>query len=124
MNNIPMEILEKYGIVDSLEERLARPTRMPEREIKEGYYRSFLNATDYIINKLVEGHIKTEDCIEELKYREFARQEIARLKGETPAVVENQKTLEQRIAEAEEKTELAVSYDELQEAIMEGVNEV
>ena len=65
------------------------------------FYQVFLEQTDYIACQLVEGVIKTEDCAEELYYREVARQEIARLNGETPASVENKKTLEERATQNE-----------------------
>ena len=95
-----------------------------ETEGTLAFCRAFLNLTDHIPLKLLEGTLTTADCVDELAYRELARQEIAKLNGETPVVVENQKTLEQRVTEAEEKTEFAVSYDEMQSAIVEGVNEV
>lgn len=62
--------LEEYGFM------------FPEIENKEeAIYRSFLDNTDHITLKLIEGSVSSADVAEELKYREIARQEIARLEG-------------------------------------------
>ena len=100
-----MNVFEKYGL-PLLGEYIKG---MSELEISENnatkdYYTIFLTRTDYITNKLVEGAIKTEDCTDELYYREVARQEIARLNGETPASIENKKTLEERATQNEADT--------------------
>ena len=82
MNSIPMEILKKYGIIDTLEERVSNSIHMTEREVVEEYYRGFLIATDHIPNKVVEAQIlgtETDDYTEILNYRQFARDEINRL---------------------------------------------
>lgn len=82
MNSIPMEILKKYGIIDTLEEMVSNSIHMTEREVVEEYYRGFLIATDHIPNKVVEAQIlgtETDDYTEILNYRQFARDEINRL---------------------------------------------
>lgn len=45
------------------------------------FYQTFLMRTDHIPLKLIEGSVSSADVAEELKYREIARQEIARLEG-------------------------------------------
>ena len=82
MNRIPMEILKKYGIIDTLEERVSNSIHTTEREVVEEYCRGFLIATDHIPNKVVEAQIlgtETDDYTEILNYRQFARDEINRL---------------------------------------------
>lgn len=98
---IPTEILEKYNMLelDWYKEQFGDST-----DTEKNFYKTFLIQTDHITNKLVEGAIKTEDCTDELYYREVARQEIARLNGETPAAVENRKTLEERATQNEADT--------------------
>lgn len=80
---IPKEILEYYGMA-TLKEYTAEFLEQGE----EMFYSKFLNSTDYIPNKIVEAKILGEDIeddyIELLKYREFARQEINRIKSITP----------------------------------------
>ena len=55
---------------------------------KEGqifYYQTFLNQTDYVVNKIIESNIlgkETKDYTEVLKARQFARDEINRLSKE------------------------------------------
>lgn len=97
--NIPKELLSKYHMG-------AKEWYITEfgDSGEHMYWHTFLCQTDHITNKLVEGSIATADCADELKYREIARQEIAKLNGETPPVVENQKTLEQRASQNEADT--------------------
>ena len=81
---IPSNILKKYGILESLEERLqiTREIGISDDDATIDYYRSFLICTDHIPNKIIEaqffGHI-SEDYTEILNYRQFARDEINRL---------------------------------------------
>lgn len=76
---IPDTVLKAYGCLTLEEYRFM----FPEIENKEeAIYRSFLSKTDHIPLKLVEGSVSSNDVAEELKYREIARQEIARLKCE------------------------------------------
>lgn len=71
------ELLNKYGL-PSLE--IFQKNMQPgESEIM--YYEQFLKSTDHIPLKLIEGSVSSSDVAEELKYREIARQEIARLEG-------------------------------------------
>lgn len=99
---IPSNILEKYGILESLEERLqiSREIGISDNDATVDYYRSFLICTDHIPNKIVERLI--EDLADAtalefigvfikflsdvkfnyndiLQYRKFAREEINRL---------------------------------------------
>ena len=75
---MPEELLKKYGLpsIESFREN------MRSGESEHMYYEQFLKATDYVILKLIEGAISSADVAEELKYREIARQEIAKLEGE------------------------------------------
>ncbi len=99
--NIPETLLNKYRM-KALDEYKKDFGDLPETEIL--FYETFLSQSKTVVEQLVEGSIKTEDCTDELYYREVARQEIAKLNGETPAVVENQKTLEQRATQTEADT--------------------
>lgn len=62
---IPKDLLEKYKIPEWLDDF--------------NIYRTFLIATDYICNKLVEGDATKEDYAIELEYRKIARREISEL---------------------------------------------
>lgn len=75
--SIPENILNKYGlpILETFRENM----QLGESEIM--YYEQFLKSTDHIPLKLIEGSVSSSDVTEELKYREIARQEIARLEG-------------------------------------------
>ena len=75
---IPDTVLKTYGCLTLEEYRFM----FPEIENKEeAIYRSFLSKTDHIPLKLIEESISSADVAEELKYREIARQEMARLEG-------------------------------------------
>lgn len=75
---IPDTVLKTYGCLTLEEYRFM----FPEIESKEeAIYRSFLDKTDHITLKLIEGSISSVDVAEELKYREIARQEIAKIEG-------------------------------------------
>lgn len=97
--NIPQEILDKYGL-PTLE---VFRENMVEGESEVMYWQQFLNATDYISNKIVDELIDDlasatalqfitvfidfikkikNDYNEELRCRKFAREEINRLQGE------------------------------------------
>ena len=95
MIQIPKELTDKYGIGEYSEENYIS---------EEAYYMAFLERTDYILAKLVEGSIHTADCSEELKFRELVRQEMSKLKGEDSVVLENKKTLEERTTQTEADT--------------------
>lgn len=97
--NIPQKILDKYGL-PTLE---VFRENMVEGESEVMYWQQFLNATDYISNKIVDELIDDlasatalqfitvfidfikkikNDYNEELRCRKFAREEINRLQGE------------------------------------------
>jgi hypothetical protein len=97
--SIPQEILDKYGL-PTLE---VFRENMVEGESEVMYWQQFLNATDYISNKIVDELIDDlasatalqfitvfidfikkikNDYNEELRCRKFAREEINRLEGE------------------------------------------
>ena len=78
-SKIPVELQEKYSTQDI--EALVSMGHADNEATKSHYY-SFLANTDYIPLKLIEGSISSADVAEELKYREIARQEIAKLEGE------------------------------------------
>ena len=60
------------------------------------WYETFLDLTDHIPLKMMEGSLTTEDCKEELLARAFARQEIAKLNGEAYEPKQNTKTIDER----------------------------
>lgn len=93
--NLPLKILNKYEFVTY--EQFFKDTGMDMRE----YCRVFLSHTDHIPLKLIEGAISAADVAEELKYREIARQEIAKISGQPYEPRENQKTLDERTEAAE-----------------------
>ena len=97
--SIPQEILDKYGL-PTLE---VFRENMVEGESEVMYWQQFLNATDYISNKIVDELIDDlasatalqfitvfidfikkikNDYNEELRCRKFAREEINRLQRE------------------------------------------
>lgn len=97
--NISQKILDKYGL-PTLE---VFRENMVEGESEVMYWQQFLNATDYISNKIVDELIDDlasatalqfitvfidfikkikNDYNEELRCRKFAREEINRLQGE------------------------------------------
>lgn len=115
---IPTELLEKYEM-QTLEDFKASFADDVPTEIN--FYKTFLIQTNDVINKLTEGAIRTEDCSDELIYRDFARQRIAELE-EKPYTPKDGKTIEERTTELENKETNAASYDELAAAIREGVN--
>lgn len=116
-SKIPESLLNKYEVQD-----INALIEMNSDIGEIMHYQDFLKKTDYVINKLSEGIISTNDCSEELQYREIARQEIARLSGEQYEPQEVIKTVEERTTELEQRENTAASYDELAAAIREGVN--
>jgi hypothetical protein len=76
--SIPKEICEKYNL-DTLEEKIKNFGN--EDYVKMDWYRTFLTQTDHITLKLVEGSVSSATSAEELKCREIARQEIAKIEG-------------------------------------------
>ncbi len=96
--NMPEELLTKYhmktmeGYKEDFED---------SKDTEVMFWNTFLKQTDHIPNKLVEGAIRTEECAEELTYREIARCEIARLNGEEITGTQKHKTLEERATASE-----------------------
>ena len=76
---IPETLVQKYEVA-TLEKCIEMFGESANTEIT--FYQTFLIQTDHIPLKLIEGSVSSNDVAEELKYREIARQEIARLKGE------------------------------------------
>lgn len=76
---IPITLVQKYGVM-TLEKCIEIFGDSTDTE--RTFYQTFLMKTDHISLKLIEGSVSSADVAEELKYREIARQEIARLKGE------------------------------------------
>lgn len=69
---IPKEVYTKYQLAD-----------ITEYEYPQDFYHTFLIQTDHIPNKIIEAQIlgePVEDYTEILRYRQFARDEINRLK--------------------------------------------
>ena len=81
MYNIDAEILEKYGMSPYEEFYNSWRDELTEAQIKELYCHTFLQQTDYISLKILEGSLSTSDCREELEIRELARKELTELKG-------------------------------------------
>lgn len=71
---IPKDLLNKYvprlSILDGMDETIVNVT----------LYRAFLENTDYICNKIVEGVATWDDYADEKKYRQIAREEINKLR--------------------------------------------
>ena len=70
---IPIEILNKYEM-----------TTIDHYWTEIDFYKTFLQQTDHIPNKIVEAQALGEtpkDYIEILNYRQFARDEINKLRG-------------------------------------------
>lgn len=63
---IPKEIYEKYHLAD-----------ITEYETESVFYETFLIQTDFIPNKILEGVATSADYVDELYYREIARQQIS-----------------------------------------------
>lgn len=87
-------IAVKYNM-DTLED-FTTQSEEPETVAKIIWYETFLRFTDYIVLKLTEGSLTTEECKDELAAREIARQEIAKLNGETYEPKQNAKTIDER----------------------------
>lgn len=67
-------ILKKYVYGETLEEYLQE-----EGRTEFNYYQTFLEATDYMANKIIEAQflgIKCDDYTEELQARQYARDKI------------------------------------------------
>ena len=94
---IPTELLERYEM-QTLEDFKASFADDVPTEIN--FYKTFLIQTNDVINKLMEGTIHTEDCSDELTYRDFARQRIADLE-EKPYTSKAGKTIEERVTDVE-----------------------
>lgn len=94
---IPTELLKRYEM-QTLEDFKANFADDVPTEIN--FYKTFLIQTNDVINKLTEGTIHTEDCAEELTYRDFARQRIAELE-EKPYTPKGGKTIEERVTNVE-----------------------
>lgn len=75
---IPAELVQKYEMA-TLEKCIEMFGESANTE--RTFYQTFLRQTDHIPLKLIEGSISSTDVAEELKYREIARQEIARIEG-------------------------------------------
>lgn len=90
------EVAKKYNL-QTLEEFILTSGE-DEQVSKDIWYNIILNCTEYIIPRLIEGTITTSECKDELAAREIARQEIAKLNGETYEPKENAKTLDERTA--------------------------
>ncbi len=119
---IPDTVLKTYNCLTLEEYRFM----FPEIENKEeAIYRSFLNKTDHIPLKLIEGSISSADVAEELKYREIARQEIAMIEGKPYEPKTDKMTLDERTAILEEEGLEATIDHECRIALLElGVTEL
>lgn len=81
---IPQKLLDKYNLLT-----LEQIKRMFDDEKAEiAFYRSFINATNFICNQILEGAKLSDEYADELFYREFARQEINKLNGSEGETVE------------------------------------
>lgn len=104
---MPIDILEKYGI-DTLDVYCDSWIKagFTAEQAKIKYYQGFLNITEQAITGIIEGVYSIDDLKEELKWREFAREEIAKIEGKP----------------YNPSGGGVVTYDELAAAIKEGVN--
>lgn len=75
---IPETLVQKYEMA-TLEKCIEMFGESANTE--RTFYQTFLMQTNHIPLKLIEGSVSSNDVAEELKYREIARQEIARLEG-------------------------------------------
>ena len=75
---IPETLVQKYEMA-TLEKCIEMFGESANTE--RTFYQTFLIQTDHIPLKLIEGSISSADVAEELKYREIARQEIAKIEG-------------------------------------------
>ena len=116
------EVAKKYNL-QTLEEFILTSGE-DEQVSKDIWYNIILNCTEYVIPRMIEGSMTTEDCKDELAAREIARQEIAKLNGETYEPKENAKTLDERTAILEVDGLQAVIDQECRIAMLEmGVTE-
>lgn len=112
----------KYDM-DTLEDFTAQ-SEEPEAVAKFLWYENLISFTDYIVMQLTEGRLTTEECKDELAAREIARQEIAKLNGETYEPKENARTLDERTAILEVDGLQAVIDQECRIAMLEmGITE-
>lgn len=119
--SIPENILNKYGlpILETFREN------MVDGESEIMYWKQFLTCTDHITLKLVEGSVSSSDVADELKYREIARQEIARLEGKPNEPKADKITLDERTAILEEEGLEATIDHECRIALLElGITEL
>ena len=118
---MPEELLNKYGL--SSLETFRKNMQMGESETM--YWEQFLKSTDHIPLKLLEGSISSADVAEELKYREIARQEIARIEGKSYEPKTGKMTLDERTAILEEEGLEATIDHECRIALLElGITEL
>lgn len=96
---IPKKMMAKYNLPSFDDWQTAIDTGAYNGFLE--LYQMFLNKTDHIPLKLIEGAISAADIAGELKYREIARQEIAKISGQPYEPRENQKTLDERTEAAE-----------------------
>ena len=84
-----------------------------EDEATRIHYFSFLSNTDHIPLKLIEGSVSSADVAEELKYREIARQEIAKIEGKSYEPKAGKITLDARMTNIEADVfSMAVDHEE------------
>ena len=103
------ELLNKYGL-PSLE---TFRENMVEGESEIMFYRQFLRVTDHIPLKLIEGVVSSDEVAEELKYREIARQEIARIEGKPYEMRTDKMALDERTTNIEADVfSMAVDHEE------------
>lgn len=115
-------IAKKYNM-DTLEDFTAQ-SEEPETVAKVLWYENLIRFTDPIVLKLTEGSLTTEDCKDELVAREIARQEIAKLNGESYEPKENAKTIDERTTILEVDGLQAVIDQECRIAMLEmGITE-
>lgn len=116
------EVAKKYNL-QTLEEFILTSGE-DEQVAKDIWYNIILNCTEYVIPRMTEGTMTTSDCKDELAAREIARQEIAKLNGETYEPKENAKTLDERTSILEVDGLQAVIDQECRIAMLEmGITE-
>lgn len=107
---IPVALVQEYEVA-TLEKCIEMFGDSTDTE--RTFYQTFLMRTDHIPLKLIEGSVSSADVAEELKYREIARQEIARLEGKPNEPKADKITLDARITNIEADVfSMAVDHEE------------
>lgn len=107
---IPVALVQKYDMA-TLEKCIEMFGESANTE--RTFYQTFLMQTDHIPLKLIEGSVSSADVAEELKYREIARQEIAKIDGKPYEMRTDRIALDERTTNIEvDVFSMAVDHEE------------